>query len=96
MLDSIAISHEGEGHVPVTECRVICAWRRSVSSLFVSLCCAVVVVVAAVVVVAVVVVEVLLYVHRNGRLIRDGSPGRPPRLSHSSRALMFFCRVSSY
>ena len=22
--------------------------------------------------------------HRNRRLIRDGSPGRPPRLSHSS------------
>ena len=34
--------------------------------------------------VVVVVVEVLLYVHRNRRLIRDGSPGRPPRLSHSS------------
>ena len=32
-------------------------------------------------------VEVLLYVHRNHRLIRDGSPGRPPRLSHSSCAL---------
>ena len=30
------------------------------------------------------VVEVLLYVHR---FIRDGSPGRPPRLSHSSRSL---------
>ena len=29
----------------------------------------------------------LLYVHRNRRLIRDGSPGRPPRLSHCSRAL---------
>ena len=29
-------------------------------------------------------VEVLIYVHRNRRLIRDGSPGRPPRLSHSS------------
>ena len=29
----------------------------------------------------------LLYVHRNRRLIRDGSPGRPPRLSHSSWAL---------
>ena len=29
-----------------------------------------------------------LYVYRNRRLIRDGSPGRPPRLSHSgSRAL---------
>ena len=26
--------------------------------------------------------EVLLYVHRNRRFIRDGSPGRPPRLSH--------------
>ena len=37
------------------------------------------------------VVEVLLYVHRNSRLItniRDGSPGRPPRLSHISWALM--------
>ena len=31
-----------------------------------------------------VVVEVLLYVHRNRRFIRDGNPGRPPRLSHSS------------
>ena len=30
---------------------------------------------------------VLLYVHRNHRLIRDGTPGRPPRLSHSSWAL---------
>ena len=30
-----------------------------------------------------VVVEVMLYVHRNRRLIKDGSPGRPPRLSHS-------------
>ena len=30
------------------------------------------------------VVEVLLYVHRNRRFIMDGSPGRPPRLSHSS------------
>ena len=37
-----------------------------------------------VVVVVVVVVEVLLYVHRNRWFIRDGSPGRPPRLSHSS------------
>ena len=27
--------------------------------------------------------EVLLYVHKNRRLIRDGSPGRPPRLSHT-------------
>ena len=34
--------------------------------------------------VVVVVVEVLLYVHRNRRFIRDGNPGRPPRLSHSS------------
>ena len=30
--------------------------------------------------------EVLLYVHRNHRFIRDGSPGRPPWLSHSSWA----------
>ena len=30
--------------------------------------------------------EVLLYVHRNRRLIRDGSPGRPLRLLHSSWA----------
>ena len=29
----------------------------------------------------VVVLEVLLYVHRNRSFIRDGSPGRPPRLS---------------
>ena len=29
-------------------------------------------------------VVVLLYVHTNCSLIRDGSPGRPPRLSHSS------------
>ena len=29
------------------------------------------------------VIEVLLYVHRNRRFIMDGSPGRPPRLSHS-------------
>ena len=26
----------------------------------------------------------LLYVHRNHMFIRDGSPGRPSRLSHSS------------
>ena len=32
-------------------------------------------------------VEVLHYVHRNRRLIWDGSPGRPPRLSHNSWAL---------
>ena len=30
---------------------------------------------------------VLLYVHRNRRFIRDGSPERPPRLSHTSWAL---------
>ena len=29
----------------------------------------------------------LLYVHKNYRFIWDGSPGRPPRLSHSSWAL---------
>ena len=34
--------------------------------------------------VVVVVVEVLLYVHRNRGFIRDGSPGRSPRLSQSS------------
>ena len=33
----------------------------------------------------------LLYVHRNRRLIRDGSPGRPPRLSHGSWALNDEC-----
>ena len=33
---------------------------------------------------------VSLYVHRNRRLIRDGSPGRPPPLSHSSGVL---CRL---
>ena len=32
----------------------------------------------------------LLYVHRNRRLIRDGSSGRPPRLSHSSRVQCCF------
>ena len=32
-------------------------------------------------------VEVLLYVRGNHRLIRDGSPGRPPHFSHSSWAL---------
>ena len=35
--------------------------------------------------------EVLLYVHRNRRLIRDGSPGCPPRFSHSSLALTLGC-----
>ena len=34
--------------------------------------------------VVLVVVEVLLSVHRNRRLIRDGSPRRPPRFSPSS------------
>ena len=38
----------------------------------------------------VVVAEVLFYVHRNRRLIRDRSPGRPPRLSHSSRVQCCF------
>ena len=37
-------------------------------------------------------VDVLLYAHRNRRFIRDGSPGRPPRLSHSSWALK--CPIS--
>ena len=32
-------------------------------------------------------VGVLLYVHRNRRFIRDGSPGRQPPLTHSSWAL---------
>ena len=32
-------------------------------------------------------VEVLLYVHRNRRLVRDGSPRQPPQLSHSTWAL---------
>ena len=39
---------------------------------------------AAAAVVVVVVVEVLLYVLTNRKFIRDGSSGRPPRLSHSS------------
>ena len=34
-----------------------------------------------------VVLEVLRYVHRNRRFIRDGSPGRPPRLSHTAPEL---------
>ena len=38
----------------------------------------------------VVEVEVLLYIHRNCRLIRDGSPGQPPQLSHSSWALYIY------
>ena len=36
----------------------------------------------------------LLYVHRNRRLIRDGSPRRPPRLSHSSWALLSLSQFS--
>ena len=37
-------------------------------------------------------VEVLFYVHRSRRLIRDGSPGRPPRLWHRSwTLLMMLC-----
>ena len=39
--------------------------------------------------------EVLLYVHRNRRLIRDGSPGRPPLLSHSSWVLTLEMRCST-
>ena len=40
----------------------------------------VVVVVVAAVVASLLAAEVLLYVHRNRRFIRDGSPGRPPPL----------------
>ena len=41
---------------------------------------------------------VLLYVHRNRRLIRDGNPGRPPRLSLYSfwEALRVFPRPSRW
>ena len=35
----------------------------------------------------------LLYVHRNRRLIRDGSPGRPPRLSHTAPELCLVCKT---
>ena len=35
--------------------------------------------------------SMLLYVHRNRRLIRGGSPGRPPWLSHSSWTLHRSC-----
>ena len=38
---------------------------------------------------------VLLYVHRNRRFIRDGSPGRPPRLSHSYSIYHTFSSSSS-
>ena len=41
-------------------------------------------------------VEVLLYGHTNRRLIRDGSPGRPPRLLHSSWALTNVVVVSRF
>ena len=41
-------------------------------------------------------VEVLLYVHRNHRFIRHGSPGRPPRLSHSSGRVYFFIGAGSW
>ena len=41
-------------------------------------------------------VEVLLYVHRNRRLIRDGSPGQPPRLSHSSWGRHWFAWTCIY
>ena len=41
-------------------------------------------------------VEVLFYVHRNRWLIRDGSPGRPPRLSHSSWALVLSFSLLSF
>ena len=39
---------------------------------------------------------VLLYIHRNRRLIRDRSPGRPPRLSHSSCTLMHGIIISGF
>ena len=35
--------------------------------------------------------EVLLYVHKNCRFIRDGSPGCPPQLSHSSWVVCLTC-----
>ena len=38
---------------------------------------------------------VLLYVHRNHRLIRDGSPGQPPQLSHSSALVGLLIYVAS-
>ena len=41
-------------------------------------------------------VEVLLYVHRNHRFIRDGSPGRPRRLSHSSWTLPKALTVTTF
>ena len=40
--------------------------------------------------------EELLYVHRNRRLIKDGSPGRPPRLSHNPRALGYGGEEGAY
>ena len=36
------------------------------------------------------------YVHRNRRLIRDGSPGRPPWLSHSSLSSGTYQRTSEH
>ena len=42
----------------------------------------------------IVVVKVLLYVHRNRRPVRDGSPGRPSRLSHSSWTLKLLLLVA--
>ena len=42
------------------------------------------------------VVEVLLYVHRNRRLIRDGRPERPPRLSYSSWTLGFMLTLCRF
>ena len=39
---------------------------------------------------------VLLNVHRNRRLIREGSPGQPPRLSCSSWALYKYAWVGIY
>ena len=41
-------------------------------------------------------VEVLLCVNRNRRFTRDGSPGRPPRLSHSSWALSVWSQTWTY
>ena len=45
---------------------------------------------------ALTIVEVLLYVRRNHRLIRDGIPGRPPRLSHSAWALSTDDRAQAF
>ena len=70
-----------DGNLQRQDCRLYApATKQQQQSLHI----VVVVVVVVVVVAVVVVVEVLLYVHRNRTLIRDGSPGRPPRVSHSS------------